>query len=66
MKNKIRKVINDNNLKVKEIIRQASVSKSYFYDVMNGKTVPSVEKANDISKALNTTIQELFFSEEEI
>ena len=65
MKNNIRKIINKQNLKVKDVIVNSKVSKSYFYDVMNGKIMPSLKKANDISKALNTTVQELFLNEEE-
>lgn len=64
MVNKIKSTIDNNGFTVKEVINRANISKSYFYDVMKGKTIPSINKANDIAKALDTTVQELFLSEE--
>lgn len=61
MNNKIMQIIQTNNLKVKDVIERANVSKTYFYDVVNGKSIPSVKKAADIAKALGVSIDYLFF-----
>lgn len=60
MNNKIREIIDSNNLKVTEVIDNLKVAKSYFYDVMNGRTIPSLIMARKFSNELGVPLDELF------
>lgn len=60
MNNTIREVIKSKNLKTIEVIRKVGVAKSYFYDVMNGNSVPSLQIARKISEELEVPLDELF------
>jgi transcriptional regulator with XRE-family HTH domain len=60
MKNSMREVIEKKNLKIIDILDQTGLSKSYFYDVLNGTSVPSLINARKIAEALGTTITNIF------
>lgn len=60
MNNKIREIIDLNNLKVTEVIDNLKVAKSYFYDVMHGITIPSLIMARKFSNELGVPLDELF------
>ena len=47
-------------VKISEIIRLTGLSKSYVYDVINGKSVPTISVAQKIAKALGVTMAEVF------
>lgn len=42
------------------MIEQTGLSKSYFYDVLNGKSVPTLTNAIKISKVIGVPLDELF------
>lgn len=63
MKNKIRELIDTNCFKISEIIRETGLSKSYFYDVMNCNSTPSLAIARKISEAMRVTVDDLFPNE---
>lgn len=60
MNNNIKMVIKNNNINISNVIENTGLSRSYFYDVMNGRSVPSLPVARRISKVLNVRLDELF------
>ncbi|HGU6173176.1 TPA: helix-turn-helix domain-containing protein [Escherichia coli] len=60
MKNYIRQVIKSKNLRISDVIKQTGLSRSYFYDVMSGKSTPTLTNAIKISKAIGVPLEELF------
>lgn len=60
MKNNIRKYIQINEIKVSEIIEKTGLAKSYIYDIINSKKVPSILNARKIALAIGSTVDELF------
>lgn len=60
MGNKIRQVIEEQGLKISHVISETGLAKSYFYDVMNGTSIPSLTYARLISKAISVSLDELF------
>ncbi len=47
-----------------EVIEKTGFSKSYFYDVMKGVTVPSLINSRKLSKVLDVHLNELFPEDE--
>ncbi|APC41559.1 helix-turn-helix transcriptional regulator [Clostridium estertheticum] len=60
MNNKIREFIKDKGLKASDVIKETGLSKSYFYDVMNCNSIPSLTNARKISSTIGVTLDELF------
>lgn len=60
MDNQIREIINKKGLKIIYVIEKTGISKSHFYDIMNGKAVPSLKNAAKISETLKVPLTELF------
>lgn len=60
MENNIRKIIEEKNLKITEVISKAGISKSYLYDVMNCNSIPSLQVARMISKAIGNSLEDVF------
>ncbi|AFK87735.1 helix-turn-helix domain protein [Thermoanaerobacterium phage THSA-485A] len=60
LENNIRQAIKNKNLKISDVIEQTGLSKSYFYDVLNGKSVPTLTNAIKISKVIGVPLDELF------
>lgn len=60
MKNNIRQALEDKGLKISYVIEKTRLSKSYFYDVMNGVSVPSLLIARKIEEVLEVPLNELF------
>lgn len=60
MSNNIRKIIEDKGLKIAFVIDKTNISKSHFYDIMNGDANPSITNAIRISKVLGVTVEDLF------
>lgn len=60
MPNNIRKIIDENGLKIVHVIEKTNISKSHFYDIMNGNANPSIANAIKIAEVLKVTVEELF------
>lgn len=60
MKNKIKEVLRRRGIKVSYVLSITGFSKSYFYDVMKGKTVPSLMNARKIAEVIEVPLDELF------
>lgn len=60
MLNNIRKIISDKGLKITDVISQTELSKSYFYDVMNGESVPTLTVARKIAEVIKEPLDEVF------
>lgn len=60
MLNNIRKIIKNKGLKITEVIAQTDLSKSYFYDVMNGESVPTLRVARKIAEVIKEPLDEVF------
>ena len=60
MNNNIKQTIDDKKLKIIDVLEKTGLSKSYLYDVMKGKCVPSLVIARKIADALGVDIKEIF------
>lgn len=60
MNNKIKEFISEKGLKVMFVIEKAGLSTSSFYEIMNGKAVPSLKNARKIANVLGVSLDELF------
>lgn len=60
MLNNIKKIITDKGLKITEIINQSELSKSYFYDVMNGTSIPTLKVARKIAEVIGESLDTVF------
>lgn len=60
MSNKIRQAIKEKGLKISYVIAETGLAKSSFYEVMNGKSIPSLENARTISRIIGVPLDELF------
>ncbi|MBV4429401.1 helix-turn-helix transcriptional regulator [Clostridium tyrobutyricum] len=60
MINNIKKIIKTKNLKTKDLINKVGISKSYFYDVINGNSTPTLKIARKISDAMESSLDEVF------
>jgi len=60
MANRIKEVINKKGLKTMFVIEKTGLSKSHFYEIMNGRAIPSLLNAVKISKVLDVPLNELF------
>ena len=58
--NNIKTLAGKKGVKISEIIRLTGLSKSYVYDVINGKSVRTISVAQKIAKALGVTMTEVF------
>lgn len=58
--NNIKTLAGKKGVKISEIIRLTGLSKSYVYDVINGKSVPTISVAQKIAKALGVTMTDVF------
>ncbi len=60
MQNNIRKIVQNKNLKITDLINETKLSKSYFYDVMNGNSVPTLSVARKIAEVIKEPLDEVF------
>lgn len=58
--NNIKTLAGKKGVKISEIIRLTGLSKSYVYDVINGKSIPTISVAQRIAKALGMPMAEVF------
>ena len=70
MNNKIKEIIQSKGMKTTYVIEKVGLSTSSFYEIMNGKAVPSLMNARKIADVLEISLDELFpeenFNKEEI
>lgn len=60
MQNNIRKIINDKGLKISDVIIKCELSRSSFYEIMNGNSTPKLVNARKIANVLGVLLDELF------
>ncbi|SET46497.1 DNA-binding transcriptional regulator, XRE-family HTH domain [Natronincola peptidivorans] len=60
MENKIKAFIQEKGIKISYVLSETGLSKSYFYDVMKGKTIPSLVNARKIAKGIGEPLEEVF------
>ena len=60
MQNKIKRIIDEKGLKTTFVIKRVGMSTSSFYEIMNGKAVPSLRNARKIADVLETPSDEIF------
>ena len=63
LQNNIRKIIEKNGLKITFVIEKTGISKSHFYEIMNGRAIPSLKNAIKISEVLKVSLKEIFPNE---
>ncbi len=60
MKNKIKETIQKKGMKTTYVIEKVGLSTSSFYEIMNGKAVPSLMNARKIAEVLEVPLDKLF------
>jgi len=60
MNNKIKETIQKRGMKTTYVIEKVGVSTSSFYEIMNGKAVPSLMNARKIADVLEVPLDKLF------
>ena len=58
--NKIKEIANSKGIKIKTILESTGLSKSFFYDVVNGNCSISLENAKKIGGVLGVSLDEMF------
>lgn len=70
MSNDEKEIIQSKGMKTTYVIEKVGLSTSSFYEIMNGKAVPSLMNARKIADVLEISLDELFpeenFNKEEI
>lgn len=64
MKNKIRELLNVQGVKASNVIKESGLSKSYFYDLLNCNSMPSLAIARKLSESMGVSVDDLFPNEE--
>jgi len=60
VQNNIKRLLELRGKKVSDLIKETELSRSFIYDVINEKSVPTVKTARKIADYLGTTIDEVF------
>jgi putative transcriptional regulator len=60
MNNKIKEIIQNRGMKTIYVIEKVGLSTSSFYEIMNGRAVPSLMNARKIADVLEIPLDELF------
>lgn len=60
MNNKIKEILEKKGIKKSFVIQTTGLSKSAFYEIMNGNAIPSLANARLISDAVGVPLNELF------
>ncbi len=60
MNNKIKETIQKRGMKTTYVIEKVGLSTSSFYEIMNGKAVPSLMNARKIADVLEVPLDKLF------
>ncbi|MBN1070463.1 helix-turn-helix transcriptional regulator [Clostridium botulinum] len=69
MENKIHTIIKEKGLKISYVLGKVGLAKSSFYDIMNGKSIPSLANARRICEVLERNLNDVFpeeFKKEDI
>ncbi|KAI3349066.1 helix-turn-helix transcriptional regulator [Clostridium botulinum] len=69
MENKIHAIIKEKGLKISYVLDKVGLAKSSFYDIMNGKSIPSLANARRICEVLERNLNDVFpeeFKKEDI
>ena len=56
-------MLEKNGLKITFVIEKTGISKSHFYEIMNGRAIPSLKNAIKISEVLKVSLKEIFPNE---
>lgn len=60
LKNKIHTIIKEKGLKISYVVDKVGLAKSSFYDIMNGKSIPSLANARRICEVLERNLDYVF------
>ncbi|KMT21569.1 helix-turn-helix transcriptional regulator [Clostridium cylindrosporum] len=60
MENNIKKTINEKGIKTSYVIEKSGISRSSFYEIMNGNSVPSLINARKIAVSLGVSVDDIF------
>ncbi|NFI52717.1 helix-turn-helix transcriptional regulator [Clostridium botulinum] len=60
MENKIHTIIKEKGLKISYVLDKVGLAKSSFYDIMNGKSIPSLANARRICEVLERNLNDVF------
>ncbi len=60
MKNNLKDIIKKKGLKIRFVIEKSKLSKTAFYDIMNGNAVPSLLNARRICNVLGCDLEKAF------
>lgn len=60
MNNRIKEIIQNKGMKTTYVIEKVGLSTSSFYEIMNGKAVPSLMNARKIADVLEVPLDKLF------
>lgn len=61
MKNKVKSVRRLQYMSQEELAAKANVSRQTIFSVENGRVIPSLKVAQQIAKALGSTVDDIFF-----
>lgn len=64
MNNKIKETIQKKGMKTTYVIEKVGLSTSSFYEIMNGRAVPSLMNARKIADVLEVPLDKLFPEED--
>ena len=60
MENNLKKIIKKSGVTISHIIKITGISRSAFYEIMNGPAVPSLLNARKICNAVGKTLEQVF------
>ena len=60
MRNNLKEIINQKGLKISFVIEKSNLSKTAFYDIMNGTSVPSLLNARKICNVIGCDLEKAF------
>jgi transcriptional regulator with XRE-family HTH domain len=66
LSSKLRSIRKQNNLTLKELSIKSGLSISFISDIENDRRNPSIEKLQDLAKALNVSVSEFFENTSEL
>ena len=64
MNNKLKDLIKTNKTNIDNIVKETHIGKTTLYQIINGKSIPSVKYALILAKYFNISVEELFLFNE--
>ena len=58
--NRIKEIATQKGISIPSLIKSTKLSKSYVYDIVNGKSSPTIPVAQKIAEALGVSLDEVF------